>query len=204
MSKNISYAKMDDVLKQYVEQNTTVNLLLNSDDSACLEVEVRGALTLQEKIDFLNELNNYMFVPDEDGRVDYRTAMEKVVVRFCIYKYCTNLKMDSLMRVAAFCNNDQIFYMFLENSSLIGEMLSMAYNEINFRKNDFIACAANRANETLSEARKQNESIAAIVEQFKSIDMGEFMKVMGNVSEMSEEDRINKILDFQRREQLND
>lgn len=195
--RKISYSIMDKMVEFNKVEPTTVCFNISEDEK--VEVIVKQNISLEERIAFISTIRDIVFCADEDGVFDYRSCYDGLAFRFAILKYFTNLKMDDFNRTYYIYSNDKIFDNIFGaiNDHTRDDIMRTYNNEIEYYKNRKLKTNVDQCYAIMYEAQKQNEQIQVLLNEFKDIDINDLVGIIGNMSQISDKERINHILDFQ-------
>lgn len=191
--KKISYTAMDEMVKK---------------ESAVQEVEINGVtvrvkenISLQDRIDFINDVRELVFMKDENGVTDYRASLEELAMRYAIYKYFTDLKTDDFTRIYnVLCDEETFLQIYNASRYHIGIMIQAARDEIAYRKQELLSYERNEIAKILKDSREQNEKLDEITKEFKDFDMGELMTMITTMAGKPQEEIVDNILSFREKE----
>lgn len=187
--KEISFAKIDKVIKNAALPKTTMFQLDAGDEQ--IEVEVKTSLSLRERTDMAFEIADMIFPEDADAV--YMPTFEQYAQVFTVMKYYTNIKADTnVERVLAFERATHI----LERVSTLAdeepvEIFADADNIVRFRKQ--CAMHSRKVFDQLGQLLSVNAADTAV-----SLD--EILAALGKASEIDEEKLARGVLQFRRDE----
>lgn len=187
--KEISFAKIDKVIKNAALPKTTMFQLDAGDEQ--IEVEVKTSLSLRERTDMAFEIADMIFPEDADAV--YMPTFEQYAQVFTVIKYYTNIKADTnVERVLAFERATHI----LERVSTLAdeepvEIFADADNIVRFRKQ--CAMHSKKVFDQLGQLLSVNAADTAV-----SLD--EILAALGKASEIDEEKLARGVLQFRRDE----
>lgn len=187
--KEISFAKIDKVIKNAALPKTTMFQLDAGDEQ--IEVEVKTSLSLRERTDMAFEIADMIFPEDADAV--YMPTFEQYAQVFTVMKYYTNIKADTnVERVLAFERATHI----LERVSTIAdeepvEIFADADNIVRFRQQ--CAMHSKKVFDQLGQLLSVNAADTAV-----SLD--EILAALGKASEIDEERLARGVLQFRREE----
>ena len=187
--KEISFAKIDKVIKNAALPKTTMFQLDAGDEQ--IEVEVKTSLSLRERTDMAFEIADMIFPEDADAV--YMPTFEQYAQVFTVMKYYTNIKADTnVERVLAFERATHI----LERVSTLAdeepvEIFADADNIVRFRKQ----CAM--YSKTVFDQLGQLLSVNAAD---MAVSLDEILAALGKASEIDEEKLARGVLQFRRDE----
>lgn len=187
--KEISFAKIDKVIKNAALPKTTMFQLDAGDEQ--IEVEVKTALSLRERTDMAFEIADMIFPEDADAV--YMPTFEQYAQVFTVMKYYTNIKADTnVERVLAFERATHI----LERVSTLAdeepvEIFADADNIVRFRQQ--CAMHSRKVFDQLGQLLSVNAADTAV-----SLD--EILAALGKASEIDEEKLARGVLQFRRDE----
>lgn len=187
--KEISFAKIDKVIKHAALPKTTVFQLDAGDEQ--IEVEVKTSLSLRERTDMAFEIADMIFPEDADAV--YMPTFEQYAQVFTVMKYYTNIKADTnVERVLAFERATHI----LERVSTLAdeepvEIFADADNIVRFRQQ--CAMHSKKVFDQLGQLLSVNAADTAV-----SLD--EILAALGKASEIDEERLARGVLQFRREE----
>lgn len=198
----ISYATMDKITDMNKTQPAVMPMPIAGGED-CL-IQIKQHISLEDKINFGECVRQIVFCPDENGYVGYRAAYEGAAFRFALLKYCTNLKMEDFNRTYGFYSNDTIYYSiyaYIPNE-LISELRNIANHTVDYCKQELLQGKDEYIKELTVETSVLNEQIKGIIDGFEGFDVSQVMNMVGNINSMSDEERVNKVLEFQRKEEV--
>lgn len=187
--KEISFAKIDKVIKNAALPKTTMFQLDAGDEQ--IEVEVKTSLSLRERTDMAFEIADMIFPEDADAV--YMPTFEQYAQVFTVMKYYTNIKADTnVERVLAFERATHI----LERVSTLAdeepvEIFADADNIVRFRQQ--CAMHSRKVFDQLGQLLSVNAVDTAV-----SLD--EILAALGKASEIDEEKLARGVLQFRRDE----
>lgn len=187
--KEISYAKIDKVIKNEALPKTAT-IHLNAGDEQ-IEVEVKTSLSLRERTDMTFEIADMIF-PD-DAEAVYMPMFEKYAQVFTVLKYYTNIKADTnVERVLAFDRATHI----LDRINTIAdeepiEIFADADNIVRYRKQ--CAMHSKRVFDQIGQIFSMNADDAAV-------SLEEVLAALGKASEIDEEKLAKGVLQYRRDE----
>lgn len=187
--KEISFAKIDKVIKNTALPKTTMFQLDAGDEQ--IEVEVKTSLSLRERTDMAFEIADMIFPEDADAV--YMPTFEQYAQVFTVMKYYTNIKADTnVERVLAFERATHI----LERVSTLAdeepvEIFADADNIVRFRQQ--CAMHSRKVFDQLGQLLSVNAADTAV-----SLD--EILAALGKASEIDEEKLARGVLQFRRDE----
>lgn len=187
--KEISFAKIDKVIKNAALPKTTMFQLDAGDEQ--IEVEVKTSLSLRERTDMAFEIADMIFPEDADAV--YMPTFEQYAQVFTVMKYYTNIKADTnVERVLAFERATHI----LERVSTLAdeepvEIFADADNIVRFRQQ--CAMHSRKVFDQLGQLLSVNAADTAA-----SLD--EILAALGKASEIDEEKLARGVLQFRRDE----
>lgn len=187
--KEISFAKIDKVIKNAALPKTTMFQLDAGDEQ--IEVEVKTSLSLRERTDMAFEIADMIFPEDADAV--YMPTFEQYAQVFTVMKYYTNIKADTnVERVLAFERATHI----LERVSTLAdeepvEIFADADNIVRFRQQ--CAMHSKKVFDQLGQLLSVNAADTAV-----SLD--EILAALGKASEIDEERLARGVLQFRREE----
>lgn len=187
--KEISFAKIDKVIKNAALPKTTMFQLDAGDEQ--IEVEVKTSLSLRERTDMAFEIADMIFPEDADAV--YMPTFEQYAQVFTVMKYYTNIKADTnVERVLAFERATHI----LERVSTLAdeepvETFADADNIVRFRQQ--CAMHSRKVFDQLGQLLSVNAADTAV-----SLD--EILAALGKASEIDEEKLARGVLQFRRDE----
>lgn len=187
--KEISFAKIDKVIKNAALPKTTMFQLDAGDEQ--IEVEVKTSLSLRERTDMAFEIADMIFPEDVDAV--YMPTFEQYAQVFTVMKYYTNIKADTnVERVLAFERATHI----LERVSTLAdeepvEIFADADNIVRFRQQ--CAMHSKKVFDQLGQLLSVNAADTAV-----SLD--EILAALGKASEIDEEKLARGVLQFRRDE----
>ena len=187
--KEISFAKIDKVIKNAALPKTTMFQLDAGDEQ--IEVEVKTSLSLRERTDMAFEIADMIFPEDADAV--YMPTFEQYAQVFTVMKYYTNIKADTnVERVLAFERATHI----LERVSTLAdeepvEIFADADNIVRFRQQ--CAMHSKKVFDQLGQLLSVNAADTAA-----SLD--EILAALGKASEIDEERLARGVLQFRRDE----
>nr|DAH77468.1 MAG TPA: hypothetical protein [Bacteriophage sp.] len=187
--KEISFAKIDKVIKNAALPKTTMFQLDAGDEQ--IEVEVKTSLSLRERTDMAFEIADMIFPEDADAV--YMPTFEQYAQVFTVMKYYTNIKADTnVERVLAFERATHI----LERVSTLAdeepvEIFADADNIVRFRQQ--CAMHSKKVFDQLGRLLSVNAADTAV-----SLD--EILAALGKASEIDEERLARGVLQFRREE----
>ena len=187
--KEISFAKIDKVIKNAALPKTTMFQLDAGDEQ--IEVEVKTSLSLRERTDMAFEIADMIFPEDADAV--YMPTFEQYAQVFTVMKYYTNIKADTnVERVLAFERATHI----LERVSTLAdeepvEIFADADNIVRFRQQ--CAMHSMKVFDQLGQLLSVNAADTAA-----SLD--EILAALGKASEIDEEKLARGVLQFRRDE----
>lgn len=187
--KEISFAKIDKVIKNAALPKTTMFQLDAGDEQ--IEVEVKTSLSLRERTDMAFEIADMIFPEDADAV--YMPTFEQYAQVFTVMKYYTNIKADTnVERVLAFERATHI----LERVSTLAdeepvEIFADADNIVRFRQQ--CAMHSRKVFDQLGQMLSVNAADTAV-----SLD--EILAALGKASEIDEEKLARGVLQFRRDE----
>lgn len=187
--KEISFAKIDKVIKNAALPKTTMFQLDAGDEQ--IEVEVKTSLSLRERTDMAFEIADMIFPEDADAV--YMPTFEQYAQVFTVMKYYTNIKADTnVERVLAFERATHI----LERVSTLAdeepvEIFADADNIVRFRQQ--CAMHSKKVFDQLGQLLSVNAADTAV-----SLD--EILAALGKASEIDEEKLARGVLQFRRDE----
>lgn len=187
--KEISFAKIDKVIKNAALPKTTMFQLDAGDEQ--IEVEVKTSLSLRERTDMAFEIADMIFPEDADAV--YMPTFEQYAQVFTVMKYYTNIKADTnVERVLAFERATHI----LERVSTLAdeepvEIFADADNIVRFRQQ--CAMHSRKVFDQLGQLLSVNAADTAV-----SLD--EILAALGKASEIDEEKLARGVLQFRRDE----
>lgn len=187
--KEISFAKIDKVIKNAALPKTTMFQLDAGDEQ--IEVEVKTSLSLRERTDMAFEIADMIFPEDADAV--YMPTFEQYAQVFTVMKYYTNIKADTnVERVLAFERATHI----LERVSTLAdeepvEIFADADNIVRFRQQ--CAMHSKKVFDQLGQLLSVNAADTAV-----SLD--EILAALGKASEIDEERLARGVLQFRRDE----
>ena len=187
--KEISFAKIDKVIKNAALPKTTMFQLDAGDEQ--IEVEVKTSLSLRERTDMAFEIADMIFPEDADAV--YMPTFEQYAQVFTVMKYYTNIKADTnVERVLAFERATHI----LERVSTLAdeepvEIFADADNIVRFRQQ--CAMHSRKVFDQLGQLLSVNAADTAV-----SLD--EILAALGKASEIDEERLARGVLQFRREE----
>ena len=187
--KEISFAKIDKVIKNAALPKTTMFHLDAGDEQ--IEVEVKTSLSLRERTDMAFEIADMIFPEDADAV--YMPTFEQYAQVFTVMKYYTNIKADTnVERVLAFERATHI----LERVSTLAdeepvEIFADADNIVRFRQQ--CAMHSRKVFDQLGQLLSVNAADTAV-----SLD--EILAALGKASEIDEEKLARGVLQFRRDE----
>ena len=194
--KKISYENIDKMTKHSEIEDYTPVVEING-----VEIHVKYNITLQDRIDFINDVKEITFMRDKDGVTDYRASLEELAMRFALYKYFTDIKMDNFERVyELLCDRTVFETVYDANRYHMGIMISAARNEIAYRKQELLSFERAEIARMLKNSAEQTEKIAEITEEFKDFDMSQIVKLAQAVDSKSEAEIVNNVLGFREKE----
>ena len=187
--KEISFAKIDKVIKNAALPKTTMFQLDAGDEQ--IEVEVKTSLSLRERTDMAFEIADMIFPEDADAV--YMPTFEQYAQVFTVMKYYTNIKADTnVERVLTFERATHI----LERVSTLAdaeqvEIFADADNIVRFRQQ--CAMHSKKVFDQLGQLLSVNAADTAV-----SLD--EILAALGKASEIDEERLARGVLQFRREE----
>lgn len=187
--KEISFAKIDKVIKNAALPKTTIFQLDAGDEQ--IEVEVKTSLSLRERTDMAFEIADMIFPEDADAV--YMPTFEQYAQVFTVMKYYTNIKADTnVERVLAFERATHI----LERVSTLAdeepvEIFADADNIVRFRQQ--CAMHSKKVFDQLGQLLSVNAADTAV-----SLD--EILAALGKAAEIDEEKLARGVLQFRRDE----
>lgn len=187
--KEISFAKIDKVIKNAALPKTTMFQLDAGDEQ--IEVEVKTSLSLRERTDMAFEIADMIFPEDADAV--YMPTFEQYAQVFTVMKYYTNIKADTnVERVLAFERATHI----LERVSTLAdeepvEIFADADNIVRFRQQ--CAMHSKKVFDQLGQLLSVNAADTAV-----SLD--EILAALGKAAEIDEEKLARGVLQFHRDE----
>lgn len=191
--KKISYTAMDEMVKK---ESTAQEVEING-----VTVRVKENISLQDRIDFINDVRELVFMKDENGVTDYRASLEELAMRYAIYKYFTDLKTDDFTRIYnVLCDEETFLQIYNANRYHIGIMIQAARDEIAYRKQELLSYERNEIAKILKDSRAQNEKLDEITKEFKDFDMGELMTMITTMAGKPQEEIVDNILSFREKE----
>lgn len=187
--KEISYAKIDKVIKNEALPKTATIHLDAGDEQT--EVEVKTSLSLRERTDMTFEIADMIFPDDADAV--YMPMFEKYAQVFTVLKYYTNIKADTnVERVLAFDRATHI----LDRINTIAdeepiEIFADASDIIRYRKQ--CAMHSKRVFDQIGQILSMNADDAAV-------SLEEVLAALGKASEIDEEKLARGVLQYRRDE----
>lgn len=187
--KEISFAKIDKVIKNAALPKTTMFQLDVGDEQ--IEVEVKTSLSLRERTDMAFEIADMIFPEDADAV--YMPTFEQYAQVFTVMKYYTNIKADTnVERVLAFERATHI----LERVSTLAdeepvEIFADADNIVRFRQQ----CAMHS-----KKVFNQLGQLLSVNAADTAVSLDEILAALGKASEIDEEKLARGVLQFRRDE----